>query len=77
MVIGNFELHYDAGALRFKSSVDFTAVELSELLIRNAIVSAMDAVEHYVPYLLAVVGGELSAREAHAAADRALEGGDA
>ena len=73
LVIGNFELHFDAGALRFKSSLDFTAVELSELLIRNAIVSAMGAVEHYTPYLLAVIAGELSARDAHEAAERALE----
>jgi hypothetical protein len=63
MVIGNFELDYETGSVRFKSSVDFTEAMLSEELVRNAIQSAMDVVEHY-DALVEVMRGAKRAKEA-------------
>jgi hypothetical protein len=70
LVTGNFEMDYADGAVGFKSSVDFTQVELSRLLVRNAVLSAMDVVEHYANQLVAVLRGKMTAR----AAIRAVEG---
>jgi Putative bacterial sensory transduction regulator len=63
-VIGNFELNLDDGCVRFKSSVDFTEAELSETLIRNAILCAMDAIERYAEVLVEVMQGKKKAMEA-------------
>ena len=72
LVVGNFEMDWTDGAVRFKSSVDFTEEELSATLIRNAIVSAMDVVEHYGELLEQVARGKLSALKAAAKADATL-----
>ena len=47
LMIGNFEMDYEDGQVRFKSSVPFAGIDLSEPLIRNAILAAMTAVEAY------------------------------
>jgi hypothetical protein len=57
LMIGNFELDYDDGQVRFKSSVDFSRTELSETMIRNAILPAMNAVETYAGQLVAIMTG--------------------
>jgi len=64
LTIGNFEMDYDDGQMRFKSSVDFGDVELSETLIRNAILAAMNAVEAYADALLEVALRGQSAEQA-------------
>lgn len=64
LVIGNFELNLDDGAVRLKSSVDFTGVVLSEKLVTNAIQSAMDVVEVYADALVTVMRGEATAVQA-------------
>ncbi|HEV8430875.1 MAG TPA: YbjN domain-containing protein [Pyrinomonadaceae bacterium] len=64
MVIGNFELNLDNGFVRFKSSVDFTGAELAPALIRDAIKSAMDAVEQYADAIVEVMHGRKKARKA-------------
>jgi hypothetical protein len=64
LVIGNFEFNLDDGGVRFKSSIDFTNVDLSETLIRNTIRSSMDAVEQYADALVMVIRGELNAQKA-------------
>ena len=56
LCIGNFEMEYDDGIVRFKSSVDFSNTELSEPLIRNAILGAMNAIEVYAEPLIDVIG---------------------
>jgi hypothetical protein len=64
LAIGNFEMDWDDGLVRFKASVDFAGTTLSEGLIQNAILSAMHAVEVYSKPLLQVVGGEKDAAAA-------------
>ena len=43
----DFELNCETGEVRFKSSVGFSHVELSELLVRNAILCAVDGVSRF------------------------------
>ena len=64
LVIGNFEFNLDEGLVRFKSSIDFTAVELTEPLIRDAIKSAMEAVEQYAGAIVDVMRGKKDAVQA-------------
>jgi hypothetical protein len=64
LTVGNFEIDYEDGHLRFKSSVNFRNAELSEMLIRNTILSAMNAVERYADALVAVAAGEKSVEQA-------------
>ena len=64
LVTGNFEFNLDDGTIRFKSSIDFTNVELSESLIRNVIRSSRDVVEQYADAAVKVIRGEKSAKQA-------------
>ncbi|WP_271769663.1 YbjN domain-containing protein [Aquimarina algiphila] len=57
LVIGNFELNLNTGQVRFKSSVDFTQLELNNTFIRNTIKCAMDVVEVYGEALVEVING--------------------
>ncbi|HMO56062.1 MAG TPA: YbjN domain-containing protein [Roseiflexaceae bacterium] len=62
--IGNFEMDFSDGEIRFKSSLDFEGVELSDHLIRNAIYPAVQLLDQYLPGLLKVVFGGVEPHEA-------------
>lgn len=64
LMIGNFEMDLTDGHVRFKSSVNFRGTELSEALIRNAILSAMNAVERYADALIDVLARRKDAEQA-------------
>lgn len=66
--IGNFEMDYGEGLVRFKSSVAFRGAALSEALIHNAILAAMSAIEVYAEPLMDVLGRDKKAQEAFQAA---------
>jgi hypothetical protein len=51
---GNFELALDTGEVRYKTSLDFCAVDLSPYLVRNMIFHAMELTEIYGPGLVEV-----------------------
>ncbi len=51
---GNFELALDTGEVRYKTSLDFCAVDLSPYLVRNMIFHAMELTEVYGPGLVEV-----------------------
>jgi hypothetical protein len=54
---GNFEMDWDDGEVRYKSSLDFEGVALTPELIRNAISPAVQMMVCYLPGLLSVIGG--------------------
>jgi hypothetical protein len=62
--IGNFEMDFDDGEVRYKSSVDFEGVELTTGLIRNVMYPAVQTMDRYLPGVLAVIFGGKSAKEA-------------
>jgi len=64
MRIGNFELDFSDGEVRYKSSLDFEGVGLEPIMIRNAIYPAVQTMDRYFPGLIAVVAGAKSAAEA-------------
>lgn len=59
MRIGNFEMDFSDGEVRYKSSIDFEASTLTPELIRSAIYAAVDTMDRYLPGLLAVIYGGL------------------
>lgn len=55
--IGNFEMDWDDGEVRYKSSLDFEGVALTPELIRNAFFPAVQMMVCYLPGLVSVLGG--------------------
>jgi hypothetical protein len=62
--VGNFELDYSDGEVRYKSSLDFEGETLTLNLIRNAIYPAVQTMDSYLPGLLKVAFGGLTPFEA-------------
>lgn len=76
IVVGNFEMDYADGSVRYKTSLDFQDDELSPALVRNLIVAARDGAGAYGEVLAEVIKGEKSAREAIDAVEEPIEEGD-
>lgn len=62
--IGNFEMDFDDGEVRYKSSLDFEGVTLGPELIRNALYPAVQTMDRYLPGILAVMYGGKNPEEA-------------
>lgn len=62
--IGNFELDYSDGEVRYKSSLDFEGMALMPEFIRNTIYPAVHTMDRYLPGLLRVSYGGATPREA-------------
>ncbi|MCI1278636.1 MAG: YbjN domain-containing protein [Nitrospira sp.] len=64
LITGNFELDCDTGTTRFKSSVDFSGVDLTSHLVRNIVLSGIFCLETYAAALMAVMDGSKSPADA-------------
>ena len=64
MRIGNFELDFSDGEVRYKSSFDFEDVVLQPEMIRNAIYPAVQTMDRYLPGLMGVIYGNKTPSEA-------------
>lgn len=62
--IGNFEMDYNDGEVRYKSSIDFEDTELNPVLIKHAIYPAVQTMDRYLPGLMQVMYGSKSPEEA-------------
>jgi hypothetical protein len=69
MVIGNFEMDWDDGEIRYKSAIDVTGDRISQPLVRQVVYPNVRAMGRYLPAIRAILDGEQSAREAAATAD--------
>jgi hypothetical protein len=69
ILVGNFELDLDSGAVRFRTSLAFTGGELAESSIRSALGTAMGIVEAYADALRDVIEGRSGADAALARAE--------
>ena len=58
MRIGNFEMDYADGEIRYKSSLDFEGISLSSQLIKNALYPAVQTTDQYLPGLMKVIYGD-------------------
>ncbi|NJK80789.1 MAG: YbjN domain-containing protein [Chloroflexaceae bacterium] len=64
MYIGNFEMDWNDGEVRYKSSIDFEGTQLNDLLIRNTIYPAVRLMDRYLPGLFKVAYGGVSPLDA-------------
>ncbi len=64
MRIGNFELDFRDGEVRYKSSLDFEGATLTPALIQHAIYPAALMMDRYMPGLMGVAHGGKSPVEA-------------
>jgi len=55
MIIGNFELDYADGEIRYKTSVDFEDVGVDESLVRHLIYANVLTLDKYFPGLMRVL----------------------
>lgn len=64
MIIGNFELDYADGEVRYKTSLDVEGTYLSQPLIRQAVYANVLMMDRYLPGLLSLVYTEITPEEA-------------
>jgi hypothetical protein len=62
--IGNFELDYRDGEVRYKTSLDFEGETLTNHFIRNTIYPAVQTMDRYLKGLLSVMFGGRTPKEA-------------
>ena len=62
--IGNFELDYADGEVRYKTSLDFEGERLTDNFIRNAIYPAVQTMDRYLKGLMTVTFGGRTPAEA-------------
>jgi hypothetical protein len=55
MVIGNFEMDYDDGEIRYKTSVDIEGSELSTALIRQIVYANLVITDRYLPGVMRIL----------------------
>jgi hypothetical protein len=73
MRIGNFEMDFSDGEVRYKSSLDFEQEVLTPRLIKNAIYPVVQTIDRYLPGLMRVIYGDQPPAEAIAEIEGASE----
>jgi hypothetical protein len=58
MVIGNFEMDYDDGEIRYKTSVDIEGSELGFAMIRQIVYANLVITDRYLPGVMRVIYSE-------------------
>lgn len=64
LILGNFELDYSDGEIRYKTSIDVDGDEISEALIRNAVNRNVYTVDRYLPGIMSVIYADADPAEA-------------
>ncbi|WP_322744331.1 YbjN domain-containing protein [Coleofasciculus sp. LEGE 07092] len=72
MIIGNFELSFDDGEIRYKTSIDIQDSLLSLEAFKQLVYTNVLTVDKYLPGIISVVSGEMSPAEAIAQIESAL-----
>jgi hypothetical protein len=69
LIIGNFEMDFDDGEIRYKTSIDVEDDPLTPALIRPVIYVNLLNMDRFLPGLEAVLTGELTPQAASAQYD--------
>ena len=64
LVMGNFELDYDTGEVRFKTALDVEGSELTQALVGQLVQANLVTIDVHLPAIMAVMLGGKSALEA-------------
>jgi hypothetical protein len=71
--IGNLEMDFDDGEVRYKSGLNFAGESLTPEFIKNTIYPAVQTMDRFLPGLTSVMSGDKSALEAIAEIERNSE----
>jgi hypothetical protein len=74
--VGNFDLDFNDGEVRFKTSVDVTHAELTDGLIDPLVQASLVVMDDYLPGLRDVIAGKATPAEAVAKIEEENEGYD-
>lgn len=64
MMIGNFELDFNDGEIRYKTSIDISGDNLSFALIKNLVYTNVSMMDKYLPGIMSVIQGDASPEQA-------------
>jgi hypothetical protein len=64
MAIGNFEMNFNDGEVRYKTSIDVEGDRLNTALVRNLVYANVMMMDRYLPGLIAVTEGIATPHEA-------------
>jgi hypothetical protein len=64
LVVGNFELDFGDGELRYKTSIDVEDTELTPALVRPLVYANVWTLDRYVPGMMAVIYAEAEPADA-------------
>jgi hypothetical protein len=73
LVVGNFELDYEDGEVRYKTSLDVEDCTATRELLRHIVYANVTAMDRYLPGILVVIAGSKSPADAVAEIDDAKE----
>ena len=64
MIVGNFELNYEDGEVRYKTSIDIGDSDLSLMLVKQIVYPNVATMDLYLPGLMAVIYSDASPADA-------------
>jgi hypothetical protein len=64
LIIGNFEMSYETGDLRYKTSIDVEGDRLTPALVKQLVYSNVAAMDFYLPSIMTTIYGKMSPAEA-------------
>ncbi|MFN6464898.1 MAG: YbjN domain-containing protein [Nostoc sp. DedVER02] len=64
LMIGNFELDFSDGEIRYKTSIDIVGDRLTFTLIKNLVYANVTMMDEYLPGIIFVINGDVSPEEA-------------
>ncbi|MEO1125071.1 MAG: YbjN domain-containing protein [Cyanobacteria bacterium J06639_16] len=74
LIIGNFELDFAQGEIRYKTSLDVEGDRLTPALMRCLVYANVQTLDTYLPSIMAVLEGQCSPTEAIARVEQSDEG---
>ena len=64
MIIGNFEMDFEEGEIRYKTSIDVEDDSLSSALIKRLVYANVMMIDGYLPGIMSVIYGDVTPRDA-------------
>lgn len=63
LIIGNFELDFEDGEIRYKTSLDAEELALNATIFKNLIYANVSMMDKYLPGIMSILYSEISPRE--------------
>ncbi|MDY7023787.1 MAG: YbjN domain-containing protein, partial [Cyanobacteriota bacterium] len=64
IIVGNFEMNFYDGEIRYKTSLDVEGDRLSPTLVKHLVYANVTTMDKYLPGIMSIIFGNISAEEA-------------